>query len=169
MSDQRFVEVQDGDGNVYKLSPAEAAAARASGIYKTPEGKEIPFHREPSLPPTESGKVRVWSKSTGKSFDLFPVDAAEAIKSGEFSKTAPTEEPAEEGEPGEPGADAGAAAPERNPWEDEDGKLTVLPEDAKRDVITEALKSQSVQFRGNASNADLLEQWNEYVAEKAAE
>lgn len=184
MSAQAFVNVQDSDGNVYKLSPAEAAAARASGIYKTPDGKDIPFHREPSLPIAEFGKVIVYSKATGKAFQLFPVDAAEALSSGEFSKEpvsleAPkTPAPEEKAPEGGEGVGAGiptAGAPEApageggKPWKDADGNLIALTEEAKREVLVEALKSESVQFRGNASNADLLAQWNAFVAEKAAE
>lgn len=151
----KTVRVYDTAGQTYLMTPAEAEKALASGIYTTGPGgqkRRTEVVKQVSIA-ENAGKVTVYDPE-GNEYHMFPVDAREAVKFG-YTMTKPNgddEEPDENGEG-------------QTSFKDEDGKylaLADIPEVTKA-VITEALKDAGESFRGNASRADLLKQWNAFV------
>ena len=154
MSDVKSVRVYDTAGNTYLMTPAEAEKAVASGIYTSGPGgqkRRTEVVKQVSIA-ENAGKVAVYDKD-GTEYHMFPVDAREAVKLG-YTTTKPG---ADDEEQDENSAEIS--------YKDEDGKYLALPDvpEVTKAIITEALKDAGESFRGNASRADLLKQWNAFV------
>lgn len=78
------VAVYDRDGRVYYLNAEEAALAVKSGAYRT-EAKiaETPPPKAPLLK-SSTDKIGIVEKKTGAVFQMLPIDAREAVKTGHF-------------------------------------------------------------------------------------
>lgn len=126
-------------------------------------GRVIPtaeyYRSMPLAPSTKDGKIIIIFKKTGEKFRKYPVDAREALMTGDYTTPELQQQvaPSSESLPQNP-------VDEKDMWLDEDGKLVNLTDDnSTKQGIIDALKANNQIVRTTDSKEALLIQWNALV------
>lgn len=136
--------------------------AVADGNYTVVNGQLQPVLAAPLV--GKNGLCVVWYKKNGKKYEMHPVDAKEALATGDYLPQDPKS--VVETEAGIDDDDDDLDPPEKNIWMDEQGRLLPLTDDTStKEGLIEALAANEQQVRTNDSKADILNQWNDYVKE----
>lgn len=131
-------------------------ATITDGTYQVVNGKMEPVFTAPKI--GKNGLCSVWYKKTGKKYEMFPVDAKEALQTGDYLDRDPNAV--------DPDAEDEEELTEKDIWKDsEDRLLPLTDETSTKDGLIKALIANGQQVRGNDSKAEILAQWNDYVKE----
>lgn len=113
----------------------------------------------------KNGMVTVLNKKTQTEYRMWPVDAREALLTGQYILKAPmAARPASQQAPAAPAPPAPPAAP----WLISEGQPMVIEDETSITVaeLRAALHEAGESFRSDANKADLLAHWNEYASKK---
>ena len=148
------VNIFDREGRIYQVNAFEVEGFLASGAYfiKNMETMEIPMPEA-----NKQGMMVIYEIKSGKKYMRRPVDARELVASGEFSLNYPKKAMDSSAIPPNP-ADLAGIVGEKFP------ELTA--ESSKAD-ISAALTKLGVQYRQSMDKADLLQLWQNFLAEQS--